>query len=249
MARSFLEKGHRLFLLDIDEEELNHTVKVYLKDFSGTVESTICDLSDTSAIHSAVEKAVKFFNGRIDVLINNGGIASPKWRDEKTMEDAETLEEWQAYLAVNLTAPFAMSQACIPYMKRQATDPLASEGGAAGPCIIHIGSVRAYTSDPDQEGYATSKSALLGLTHSMAISCQRWHIRVNLVAPGRVKVDHECKAGDEGRLEWAHQQSAGDIDQMPTNRVGMPEDIVDAVEYLMNAGFVTGQVSRRFRCE
>ena len=67
----------------------------------------------------------------------------------------------------------------------------------AGPCIIHIGSFRAHESDPNQEGYASTKAGLLGLMHAMAVSLKSKGIRVNLVAPGRIKVGHECKEGDE----------------------------------------------------
>jgi len=70
----------------------------------------------------------------------------------------------------------------------------------AGPCVIHIGSFRAHQSDPNQEGYASTKAGQLGLMHSMAISLAPHGIRVNLVAPGRIKVAHECKDGDEKEL-------------------------------------------------
>lgn len=110
-----------------------------------------------------------------------------------------------------------------------------------GPCIIHIGSFRAHQSDPHQEGYAATKAGQLGLMHSMAISLQQWGIRVNLVAPGRIKAAHECKEGDEGGTQWADLNEDKDVDDHPTNRAGRPEDIADAVEYLVNAGFVNGQ--------
>lgn len=110
-----------------------------------------------------------------------------------------------------------------------------------GPCILHIGSFRAHQSDPNQEGYASSKSGLLGLMHSMAISLQKWGIRVNLIAPGRIKVAHECKEGDEKGTKWVDLNEEKDVDDHPSNRAGRPKDIADAAEYLVNAGFITGQ--------
>lgn len=77
--------------------------------------------------------------------------------------------------------------------------------------------------------------------HSMAISCEQWGIRVNLVAPGRIKVAHECKEGDEQGKNFEEQITDKDREQHPTNRAGRPQDIVDAVVYLIGAGFVTGQ--------
>ena len=111
----------------------------------------------------------------------------------------------------------------------------------AGPSIIHIGSFRAHQSDPNQEGYASTKAGLLGLLHSMAISLQKWGIRVNLIAPGRIKVAHECKAGDEGGVKWEDLNEEKDVNDHPSNRAGRPSDIADAAEFLVKSGFVTGQ--------
>lgn len=248
LARYFLLKGHRVYILDIDEPELIHTVSVHLKAYSARLSSSICNLRDVSDIRTHVQKAADFFGGHIDVLISNGAIAHPYWDDGQTMEDPETLTQWQAYVETNLTAPFALSQACIPYMKsrsqavaEQEATQSAAVGAPAGPCILLVGSFRAVQSDPNQEGYAATKAGQLGLMHSMAVSCKPWGIRVNLIAPGHIKAKHECKEGDERGLQWVDAVDAVDVDSHVTNRPGRPEDIAQAAEYLMEAGFVTGQ--------
>ncbi|KAK2694664.1 hypothetical protein QWA68_005445 [Fusarium oxysporum] len=245
LARYFLEKHYRVFILDIDEQELTHTTRTHLKSYydSKAVDSAICDLRNTDEIYDRIQQAAKFLDGHIDVVINNGGIASPHWKDGKTMVDRETLKEWQAYIETNLTAPFVVSQACIPFMKNEKdTGPVTDDShSTAGPCIINVGSFRAKQSDPNQEGYASAKAGLLGLTHSMAVSLQPFGIRVNLVAPGRIKAGHESKEGDEKGVEWAHLNEDKDVEDHLTNRAGRPLDIAQAVEYLVNAGFVTGQ--------
>jgi NAD(P)-dependent dehydrogenase (short-subunit alcohol dehydrogenase family) len=244
LARYFLEAGHRVYIFDIQKDELEYATKTHLKKYydEGKVESAICNLRDVNEIRSTVDKAAKFFDGRIDVLVNNASIASPYWKDGKTMEDKATYEEWQAYIETNLTSPFATTQACIPYMKSRESDATsgAQKIDGAGPCIIHIGSFRAHQSDPNQEGYAASKAGQLGLMHSMAVSLGSLGIRVNLVAPGRIKVAHESKEGDENGESWEGQVSEKDVDDHPTNRAGRPKDIADACLYLMDAGFVTG---------
>ncbi|KAK1965110.1 short chain alcohol dehydrogenase [Colletotrichum sublineola] len=253
LTRYFLEAGHKVYVFDVDEDELEYTVKVHLKTHhdAGRLAYATCNLRDVDDIRAKVKTAAAaeggLFDGTIDVLVNNGGIASPYWRDGKTMEDPDTLEEWRAYVDTNLTGPFAMSQACVPYMKARRADAAdgaqtAEDGGAgAGPCILHIGSFRAQQSDPNQEGYAASKAGQLGLTHSMAISLGALGIRVNLIAPGRIKVGHESREGDEAGRSWEEQVLDKDVDDHPTNRAGRPKDIADAALYLMDAGFVTGQ--------
>jgi len=73
----------------------------------------------------------------------------------------------------------------------------------------------------------------------MAVSLQVYGIRVNAVSPGRIKVPHESKEADEQGTKWSVEQD--DVDSHLSNRPGMPEDITEAVEYMLGAGFVTGQ--------
>lgn len=77
LARHFLAKGHRVFLIDINEEELKYTANEHLKKFTrpGRVGWKVCDLGDPEQIRSAIEEAAKLFDNQIDALINNGGIS------------------------------------------------------------------------------------------------------------------------------------------------------------------------------
>jgi len=242
LTRHFLKKGHKVFILDYNEEELDHTVKVHLKTYhdNGQLSSTLCNLRSIDDIREAAKTAAEFFDNRIDVLINNGGISSPFWKDDKSMDDFETSSEWIAYVETNLTAPFHLSQAVLPDMKTsQDREQRKQEREGSSPCIIHVSSFRMLQSDPNQEGYASTKSGLIGLTHSMAVSLSKFAIRVNLIAPGRIRVAHECKKGDEEGLQWGIE--GDDAEKFAANRAGMPEDIADCAEWLIGAGFVTGQ--------
>lgn len=200
----------------------------------------LCNLRNIEEIRESAEKAGEFFEHRIDVLINNGGISNPYWQDNKSMDDFATAIEWQAYVETNLSAPFLLSQAVLPYMKtskdRETRKQLRS---GPSPCIIHVSSFRMLQSDPNQEGYASTKSALIGLTHSMAVSLSEFGIRVNLIAPGRIRVAHESKAGDAEGLQWNIE--GDDAEKFAANRGGMPQDIAECAEWLIGAGFVTGQ--------
>lgn len=156
------------------------------------------------------------------------------------MGDFETSSEWQAYVETNLTAPFHLSQAVLPYMKvSKDRETRKQQRVGSSPCIIHVSSFRMLQSDPNQEGYAATKSGLIGLTHSMAVSLSEFGIRVNLIAPGRIRVAHESKKGDEEGMHWAIE--GDDAEKFAANRGGMPEDIADCAEWLIGAGFVTAQ--------
>jgi NAD(P)-dependent dehydrogenase (short-subunit alcohol dehydrogenase family) len=165
LARHFVSKGHKVFLLDLNEDNVRHTAEEHLKEHSGLIDWTACNLRSVDEIRSAVDKAAKFLDGRIDFLINNAGISHPYWPDGKTMADPSVLETWQAYVETNLTGPFVLSQACIPYMKveHQAEKQKLPDSrvGTAGPCIIHVSSFRALISDPNQEGYASTKGVFI----------------------------------------------------------------------------------------
>ena len=231
-----------MFILDFNEEELKYTAEVHLEPFfsNHSLSYTLCNLRSIDDIRSAAEKAARFFDNRVDVLINNGGISSPFWKDGKTMGDFDTSAEWQAYVETNLTAPFHLTQALLPYMKTSKDRATRKkERGGSSPCIIHVSSFRMLQSDPNQEGYAATESGLIGLTHSMAVSLSEFGIRVNLIAPGRIRVAHECKEGDEKGTQWGVQ--GDDAEKHAANRAGMPEDIAECAEWLIGAGFTTGQ--------
>jgi len=264
MARHLFLGGHKLFLIDVDEDELSHTVNVHLPsalkaqssspDQSSTsrVSSCTADLRDIKVINDAIAQAAKFLDNRIDVLINNAGIAKPVWSDNKTMAD-DVLDEWQAYVETNLTAPFVASRACIPYMKSadksgEGEGVMSREAGPGGEvgrtpsaCIINISSFRARQSQANCEGYGATKAGLLGLTHAMAISGAQWGIRSNAILPGYIDVQHESKQGDEEGQEWAGSVEEARHRKHPVGRIGYGEDIAKTVDWLMDAGFVTGQ--------
>ena len=81
-----MERGHCIFIIDVNEDGLKHTAQVHLKDYSDRVGWKVCDLNDITAIRRAIDEAAEFFGGRIDNLVNNSGISQPFWPDDKSME-------------------------------------------------------------------------------------------------------------------------------------------------------------------
>ena len=125
-----------------------------------------------------------------------------------------SLADWRKVTDSHLTGAFLMSRASIPVL-------------GDGSSIINMVSTRAFMSEPNTEAYAASKGALVALTHAMAISLGP-KIRVNAIAPGWISDGKDLSDEDHA--------------QHPVGRVGRPDDIADAVLYLAEAGFVTGQV-------
>lgn len=72
LSRVFLEQGHRVFLLDVDADELEYTTTVHLKSHAKNLSSGVCNLRNPAEIRETVKKAAEFFGGKIDCCVNNG---------------------------------------------------------------------------------------------------------------------------------------------------------------------------------
>ncbi len=138
-----------------------------------------------------------------------------------------SLDDWNASIETNLTGPMLVSQACLPLLNK-------------GACIIHMSSTRAFMSEPDNEPYSATKAGLLGLTQSMAVSLAPQGIRCNAILPGWINVTNECKQADESGQSWEEGLTEDDHAWHLTGRVGKVEDVLRAVEYLVESEWVTG---------
>lgn len=159
--------------------------------------------------------------GRIDVLVNNAGIASISPAEETPV----TL--WRQVMEVNLTGPFLLCQ----WFGRQM---LAAGGGS----IINIASVAGLLGVADRAAYNTSKHGLIGLTRTLAVEWGGRGVRVNAVCPGWVKTPMD----DESQGEGAYVDI--DItDHTPMGRFATPDDIAEAVAFLADrsrSGYING---------
>lgn len=140
--------------------------------------SIICDVGDEASVAAAF---AELGWDRIDLLVNNAGIASP---DRGPMAEL-SLAEWRRVTDSHLTGAFLMSRAAIPLMRE-------------GASLIHMVSTRAFMSEPNTEAYAASKGAMVALTHAMAISLGP-KIRVNAVAPGWISEGENLSEADQAQ--------------------------------------------------
>ncbi|KAK5118120.1 hypothetical protein LTR62_004167 [Meristemomyces frigidus] len=232
LSRLLLHNGHRVFLVDINTVELINTHSNLAKTHRSNEDfkSQEVDLRHPPSITEAVEGAKNFFNGKLDVLINNAADTSAVG---KSPLSALTLEEWNTSLAINLTAPMLLSQACLPLLQRSASRD-------SGGCIINMSSTRALMAEPNNESYSATKAGLLGFTQSLAVSLAPHGVRVNAILPGWIHVGDECAAADQSGRGWEEGLSREDHEWHLTGRVGKVEDVFRAVEYLVQAEGVSG---------
>jgi 3-oxoacyl-[acyl-carrier protein] reductase len=184
----------------------------------GRAESVSLDVTEPGAPERLVASTIERHK-RIDILVNNAGIA----RDQLMLRMKR--EDWDAVLATNLTAAFALTQAVLKPMIRQ-------KGGR----IISIGSVVGQSGNPGQANYAASKAGLIGFTKAVALEVASRGITVNLVAPGLIETDMTRAMTADAREEWAAK--------IPLRRLGTPADVASAVCFLASdeASYITGHV-------
>ena len=176
------------------------------------------DLASEESI-KAVTKAVVAQYGKLEILVNNGGIT----RDNLMLR--MKLADWNAVLQTNLTGAFLLTQAASSSM-------LKARWGR----IINISSVVGETGQAGQANYAASKAGLIGLTMSLARELASRNITVNAVAPGYISTPMTDVLND--------QQRSAMLTQIPLDRAGTPEDVAAAVVFLASdqAGYITGHV-------
>jgi NAD(P)-dependent dehydrogenase (short-subunit alcohol dehydrogenase family) len=216
-ARTFLDAGWRVALLDIDGDNLNRTATAMGN--AGEIIALPCDVAEPEQVQGAIDRVAERF-GRIDALVNNAGTAVFKPLLETTYT------EWQRVLDVNLSGPFLCSQAVAPIM-------ISSGGGA----IVNITSISGLRASTLRVAYGTSKAGLMHLTKQQAAELGEVGIRVNGVSPGPVDTDM-AKAVHSAEIRADYH------DAIPLNRYGLEQEIADAVFFLCGdkAKYITGQI-------
>jgi 3-oxoacyl-[acyl-carrier protein] reductase len=184
----------------------------------GKAEAAAVDVSDAGAIERLVSGTLER-HGRLDVLVNNAGITKDQLMLRMKRDD------WDAVIATNLTAAFALTQAVLKPMIRQRSGR-----------IICISSVVGQSGNAGQANYAASKAGLIGFAKSVAQEVASRNITVNVVAPGLIETDMTRAITDDARADWAAR--------IPLKRLGTPDDIAAAVCFLASdeAAYITGQV-------
>jgi 3-oxoacyl-[acyl-carrier protein] reductase len=186
-------------------------------ELGSRVHVTPCDLGDASALEALVP-AAETAMGSLDILVNNAGVT----RDNlfMRMKDAE----WDAVIAVNLTAAFRLARASLKGMMRRRYGR-----------IIGITSIVGVTGNAGQGNYAAAKAGMIGMSKALAAEVASRSITVNCIAPGFIASPMTDALNEK--------QREGILASVPMGRLGSGADIGAAVVYLASAeaAYVTGQ--------
>ena len=218
-VKKFLENGAKVILFGSREETVNKAL-ASLKEENPAweVSGAWPKLSDSEAVAQEIEKIREKF-GRIDILVNNAGMS------DSTPIDHYTADHFEKIMGLNVSAAMNCIMPTVRIMKEQ-----------GGGCILNTSSMVSICGQPSGVAYPVSKSAVNGLTWSLARELGPSHIRVNAVAPGITNTDMVASLPKE-MIDPL-------IQAIPLRRVGEPEDIANAFLFLASdmASYVTGEI-------
>jgi NAD(P)-dependent dehydrogenase (short-subunit alcohol dehydrogenase family) len=215
-AKMFAQEGAKVVFGDIRDQE-GQQVEAQIRELGGEATYTHLDVTKEADWRSAVDTAVDRY-GKLDILINNAGIAI--W---KGVEDTSE-EDWDRVMAVNAKGVFLGTKHAIPAMRR-----------AGGGSIVNISSTAGLRGSPGLAAYTASKGAVRLFTKSTAIQYAGDNIRCNSVHPGGVDTPMVQEAPDDSARQDARLRT-------PMRRRAAPEEIAYGVLYLASdeSSFVTG---------
>lgn len=206
--------GDTVFSLCLNPEKQNKT--------HANIHVIKCDVRDLRVANDCIDR-ILLEVGKIDVLVNCAGIQQPPSEGLEYIDQ----DDWRNVLATNLDGVFHLCKAVIPSMK-----------GRRQGVIINMASVAATDGYPMASAYATSKSALIGLTKSLAKELATYNVRVNAIMPSLTLTDAALGLPAE-TLERL-------VNLVPLGRIALPEDIA-GVEFFLSssdANYITGELFR-----
>ncbi|MFB2813194.1 SDR family NAD(P)-dependent oxidoreductase [Shewanella xiamenensis] len=216
-AQRYCEEGAKVFLNGRDEIKLASVIDE-LKAKGYDAEPLVFDVSDPDQVKDAFRALLKKTK-KLDILVNNAGIL------DDALIGMVSVEQVHNTFAVNTFSTIYLSQYASRLMQR-------SGGGS----IINLASIIGTNGNAGQAVYGGSKSAVIGITKSLAKELAGNQIRVNAIAPGFIETDMACSIPTEKFQER--------MDSIAMKRIGQPEDIANTAVFLGSdlSSYVTGQV-------
>ena len=221
-ASTFRREGAAVALLDRNETALKATIEQLSATDGPTVLGLAVDVTQTTELEAAIQQASEQLDG-LDGIVSSAGIDCLKPFPDMTHAD------WQNVLNVNLTGPFNLCLAALPYMQQ------AGKG-----TIVHIASGAALRPLSARTAYCASKAGLVMFAKTLAVDLAAYSIRVNAVCPGIIDTPLFRQSIDNTDDPTAELERL--LDRYLIRRIGKPEDIANAALYLScdESAHVTG---------
>ena len=243
-ALLFAREGAKVVVSDIDSVPAEEIV-AEIRASGGQAASFAGDVTSPAFANGVMKETVDRWGG-IHIIVNNAGFT---W---DAVIHKMTDDQWQAMMDIHVTAPFRMIRAAAPYFRDAAKKEMA-EGTAVARKIINISSMAGTGGNPGQANYAAAKSAILGLTKTLAKEWGRFNVQANSVAYGWIdtRLTKEKEAGEV--LERDGKQIPIGIPDavrqmmtmmIPLGRAGTPEEAAGPILFLASplSDYVSGQV-------
>jgi len=217
IALLLARNGADIIVSDINLEKAEETAKE-IEETGQRAMAIKVDVAHSEEVERMVQTILERF-GRIDILINNAGIA----RDKLILRMTE--EDWDVVLNVNLKGTFNCTKAVVKHMSKQRSGK-----------IVSIASVVGEMGNVGQANYSASKAGVIGFTKTIAREFAQRGININAIAPGYIETPMTDVLPEKAK-EGLRQL-------IPMNRLGRPEDVAEAVLFLVSetSSYITGQV-------
>ena len=213
IAQCFHEKGYFVLLCGRDESKIKQITKSWKNNYA----IFTFDLSQKNKINEFCNEVTKSYEN-IDILINNAGIT------DDNLFLRMKYDQWIKVLDINLNSNFLITNFFIKQM-------LKKKWGR----VINITSVVGHSGNAGQTNYCASKSAIIGMSKSLALEVAKRGITINCISPGFIQTSMTESLNE--------QQQDTIIKSIPVGRVGQPEDIASCALFLASecSGYITGQ--------
>uniref|UniRef100_A0A0B6ZQV8 3-oxoacyl-[acyl-carrier-protein] reductase n=2 Tax=Arion vulgaris TaxID=1028688 RepID=A0A0B6ZQV8_9EUPU len=220
IAQSLASKGCSIVLTGIaTDQEVKDLLDEFRSQYSGTFHFIPGNLLETGSTEKFSQDVLTIYSNGIDILINNAGL--PGRGPIETLSN----EVWQQTLAVNLTAPFILTRAFFPLMKKKGWGR-----------IVNMSSQMGLIADPEKSAYCASKAGLIGFSRVIALEGAQYGITCNAVCPGYADapLGHSLIAKDAAQRGITFEQSKAEFAQqrIPTGHLVKISEIAELVAFL-----------------